>query len=376
MKGSGGELLRRIHAARHVLKQLVSQQQSSGAIGDLYSIVTFSKGSYAIPLQHRSASEAVVALSKDESFTPCGPIGYETVLKALKKLVMPGLKTQVVFLSDGCPETLRPHMLPELQLVSGQHPGLAIHTVGLGQCDFSILQQIAQIARGSFSQACCDMNNLVNTFTALSKTMTCTRHDASDTKPVRAVAFDSARRYPAGVFANRSWRQVSRFQFMLRNRQLNLHLDTASQQQTWVAMHPNPFMQGGMRLVHRFIDENIPTPMVAKFSKYTEDDNSWEYVTTFVKNTLKTRMLGQQFHEALQATYAKQRAPAPPKGQKGQQRLRQLRFASNEVPRLVSCAQCFVYVGRDPEISPSTALGLSNMALRWPFDSACAASSR
>ncbi|CAJ1376382.1 unnamed protein product [Effrenium voratum] len=338
----GGGLLRRIDAARHVLKQLVSQQQSSGAIGDLYSIVTFSKGSYAIPLQHRSASEAVVALSKDESFIPCGPICYETLLAPLKKLVMPGLKTQVVFLSDGCPSSLQPRMLPDLQLVAASYPGLAIHTVGLGQCDFSILQQIAQIARGSFSQACCDMNNLVNTITSLSKTMTCTRQDSSAERPVREVAFDSARRYVAGAI--RSWSRACRISFRLWNGQLLQGQSKPAR----VAMHKNPFMQGGMRFVHRFADESISRSMVAKFSKYPQDDNSLSYVEAFVKNTKQTRILGKKFHEALRKTWQTWRAPADGKRQQKQQG-RPKRWAAfnvhDDVPRLVSCAQCFVYEG-------------------------------
>merc|ERR1712151_1028736 len=116
------------------------------------------------------------------------------------------------------------------------------------------------------------MNNLVNTFTSVGSTITQTRttsHRAE--RIVRAVSFDSATRHQPGVFNKKDVYTARRMTYRLQGREL-----VCNQEETChICMHGAPFMQGGMRLVHRFKDHAIPTAMVAKFSKYEEDDNSW-----------------------------------------------------------------------------------------------------
>ncbi|CAJ1362905.1 unnamed protein product [Effrenium voratum] len=158
-----------------------------------------------------------------------------------------------------------------------------------------ILQQVSQIGRGTFSQASCEMDNLVNTFTTLSHTITVTRQIARNERTVRAVAFDSARRYgKTPVFALKRWSEAERVKFTLAHGTLK----EVGRKKCLVAMHQNPIMQGAMRVVHHFRDTRKKAPMVAKFSKFVEHDDSLDYVKLFVKNTLQTRMLAQSFQHS------------------------------------------------------------------------------
>ena len=258
-------------------------------------------------------------------------------MNALPQLLAPG-KVQV-FLSDG-PSALA-HVLPELQLAA-KHLGLTIHTVGLGLCDFMILQQVSQIGRGTFSQASCEMDNLVNTFTTLSHTITVTRQIARNERTVRAVAFDSARRYgKTPVFALKRWSEAERVKFTLAHGTLK----EVGRKKCLVAMHQNPIMQGAMRVVHHFRDTRKKAPMVAKFSKFVEHDDSLDYVKLFVKNTLQTRMLAQSFQHALAEAFQHKAGRARERRRQSQLQKLGIRKAPEAVPQLVCCTRCFVYQG-------------------------------
>ena len=84
--------------------------------------------------------------------------------------------------------SLENHMLAAFQQAIMDNPHMILHCIGFGDADFSILQQLAQIGRGSFSRASMDIENLVNTFTSLSKTVTQTRNTAHQS---RACGADS-----------------------------------------------------------------------------------------------------------------------------------------------------------------------------------------
>ncbi|CAJ1404041.1 unnamed protein product [Effrenium voratum] len=335
--------LRRIDALRQALQQLINQQQSSGAVSDTYSLVTFSNSTYQARILCRRASDVKEALSRPEDFQPSGHIHYESLVNALPQFLAPGNKVQVVFLSDGCPSALQAHVLPELQLLAAKHLGLTIHTVGLGLCDFMILQQVLQIGRGTFSQASYEMDNLVNTFTTLSHTITVTRQIARNERTVRAVAFDSARRYgKTPVFALKRWSEAERVKFTLAHGTLK----EVGRKKCLVAMHQNPIMQGAMRVVHHFRDTRKKAPMVAKFSKFVEHDDSLDYVRLFVKNTLQTRMLAHSFQHALAEAFQHKAGRARERRRQSQlQKLGIRKAPEARVPQLVCCTRCFVYQG-------------------------------
>ena len=173
------------------------------------------------------------------------------------------------------------------------HHGQSAHHSALhrlGGSDFAILQQLAQIGRGSFSRASMDIDNLVNTFTSLSKTVTQTRNSSHIQERVaRTVTFDSAKRFgdcKRGVdFKIDGARTGHRRTYKL---DASVGLNRTSNKKCVLRLHKNPFMQGGMRLVYRCRDADIPTEMVAKFSRFEEDDNSWGFIAMFIKNTAQT----------------------------------------------------------------------------------------
>eukprot|EP00434_Breviolum_minutum_P017974 symbB.v1.2.015849.t1/scaffold1163.1/size134625/9 len=296
---TGREGLRRIDAVIEVLKRFITQQMAAGAVMDVYSLVTFSTSTYQVRFHRQRGPEAVSKLTCD-TFRADGEVKYSKIIQAMEALAVRGQACRVIFLSDGCTGSLENHMLAAFQQAIMDNPHMILHCIGFGDADFSILQQLAQIGRGSFSRASMDIENLVNTFTSLSKTVTQTRNTAhSQERVARTVVFDSAQRFSyceRGVaFRNHGAREGER-------RTYNVHalmgLKRTSNTACVLRLHKNPFMQGGMRLVYRCQDEDIPAEMVAKFSRFEEDDNRWDFIAMFVKNTAQTRELTQQFHNA------------------------------------------------------------------------------
>lgn len=334
---TGREGLRRIDAVIEVLKRFITQQMAAGAVMDVYSLVTFSTSTYQVRFHRQRGPEAVSKLTCD-TFRADGEVKYSKIIQAMEALAVRGQACRVIFLSDGCTGSLENHMLAAFQQAIMDNPHMILHCIGFGDADFSILQQLAQIGRGSFSRASMDIENLVNTFTSLSKTVTQTRNTAhSQERVARTVVFDSAQRFSyckRGVaFRNHGAREGER-------RTYNVHalmgLKRTSNTACVLRLHKNPFMQGGMRLVYRCQDEDIPTEMVAKFSRFEEDDNRWDFIAMFIKNTAQTRELTQQFHNAYWwARYACGWALEP--------------------PRLVSCTQAWEYhlpkKGHYPELN-------------------------
>ncbi|CAE7260448.1 mhkC [Symbiodinium sp. CCMP2456] len=298
----GRDKLRRIDAVVDVLKTFIVQQRSAGAVMDLYSLVTLSMNSYEVKFLRRTSSEAIADLGC-ANFEPAGVVNYDEIVSAVTELSVPGQVCRAVFLSDGCPETLRASVLPDFQALFAASPNVVLHCIGFGPKDFSILQQVAQIGRGSFSCASLDVENLVNTFSSLSKTVTETRNTVClRDRKIRCVAFESATRY-SGCRLTPS----TKSKFIMRPREAWRYTFTLCQgavmtrtkQKCTFQLHRNPFMQGGMRLVYRCRDADIRTEMVAKLSRYAEHDNCWQFVRGFAKNTAQTRMLTQEFHKAI-----------------------------------------------------------------------------
>ena len=314
---AGRPNLRRIDAVAEVLKCFIVQQQSAGAVMDLYSLVCFSHSNYDVRFQRRSGSEAIAALSS-EHLEPGGHVKYERIVCAIKELAVPGQACRAIFMSDACCGDLK--WLLNFQALFSENPHVFFHCIGFGGRDLSILQQLAQIGRGSFSCASLDMDNLVNTFSSLSKTVTETRNavDYNDRKS-REVIFDSAGRFQGRVPSIKE-RMAFRYTFSLRQGQLQIRTKEACN----IRVHRNPFMQGGMRLVYRFHDPCIKTKMVAKLSRYVEHDSSWDFVKGFVNNTAQTRLLTQKFHDAVWWALAGS-------------------IWDQEPPRLVSCTQAWAY---------------------------------
>lgn len=296
---TGREGLRRIDAVIEVLKRFVTQQMAAGAVMDVYSLVTFSISTYQVRFHRQRGAEAVSKLTS-ETFEPGGAVTYSEIIRAMGALAVPGQACRVIFLSDGCTGSLKNHVLPTFQQAIMDNPHIILHCIGFGGSDFAILQQLAQIGRGSFSRASMDIDNLVNTFTSLSKTVTQTRNSSHIQERVaRTVTFDSATRFgdcKRGVdFKIDGARTGHRRTYKLDP---SVGLNRTSNKKCVLRLHKNPFMQGGMRLVYRCQDADIPTEMVAKFSRFEEDDNSWGFIAMFIKNTAQTRELTQQFHDA------------------------------------------------------------------------------
>ena len=328
---TGREGLRRIDAVIEVLKRFITQQMAAGAVMDVYTLVTFSLSTHLVRFHRQIGAEAVSKLTYD-TFEPDGAVHYSEIILAMRALAVPGQACRVIFLSDGCTASLKNNMLPAFQQAIMENLHVVLHCIGFGDCDFSILQQLAQIGRGSFSRASMDIDNLVNTFTSLSKTVTQTRNAAhSQERVARTVVFDSARRFgncEKGVdFRSHRPRTGERRTYKLHASGL-MGLKRTSNTACKLRLYKNPFMQGGMRLVYRCSDEDIPTEMVAKLSRFEEDDNSWNFIAMFIKNTAQTRELTQQFHDAYWWAWSRYDcgwAFEPPR------------------PRLVSCTQAWEY---------------------------------
>ncbi|OLQ10935.1 Myosin heavy chain kinase C [Symbiodinium microadriaticum] len=315
----GREELRRIDAVVDVLKSFIVQQRTAGAVTDLYSVITLSNSNYEVKFLRHSGSEAVAELGRG-SFEPSGAVRYQKIVTALEEVAVPGQVCRAIFMSDGCTGSLSPHVLPNFQALFASNPHVVLHCIGFGPKDFSIIQQLAQIGRGSFSCASLDIENLVNTFSSLSKTVTETRNTVHHhDREMRRVAFESSHRFKVAPPSDKSVRRrpAMRFTYTLHEGDLRIR----SRHKCVIQLHTNPFMQGGMRLVYRCRDADIPTEMVAKLSRYVEHDNSWDFVKEFVKNTAQTRLLTQEFHHAVWWAWAYNWEPK----------------------RLVSCAQTWVY---------------------------------
>ena len=295
------EGLRRIDAVVAVLRRFITQQIAAGAVMDHYSLVTFAISVYEVRFHRQRGVEAISNLA-NATFHPDGAVKYDQIIEALKELAVPGQVCRVIFLSDGCTGCLQNDVLPAFQNIMVQNPHMILHTIGFGDCNFLILQQLAQIGGGSFSRASMDIDNLVNTFTSLSQTITQTRNSTFAEKRVtRSVVFDSAMRFcrsgdaSLAAFKIRAERQGIRSTYKL---DYSGKLRRITNKRCVIRMHKNPFMQGGMRLVYRCQDDKIRTPMVAKFSRFQEDDNSWDFILGFVKNAAQTRKFSQMFHNA------------------------------------------------------------------------------
>ena len=116
-------------------------------------------------------------------------------------------------------------------------------------------------------------------------------------KPGWRGVFDSATRFSSKSAVNfkvKGSRAGKRSTYRLSSGKLQRY----SERDCVIRRHRNPFMQGGMRLVYRCQDPQISTAMVAKFSRFEEDDNSWDYISGFVKNAAQTRKFSQMFHNA------------------------------------------------------------------------------
>ena len=184
---AGRQDLRRIDAVIEVLKTFITQQMATGAVMDVYSLVTLALSGHQVRFHRQRAAEAVSQLV-NASFEPDGAVKYDQIAAAMKSLAVPGQTCRVIFLSDSRTASLQNHIMPEFQQIAAENPHIILHTIGFGDCDFSILQQLAQIGRGSFSRASTDIDNLVNTFTSLSQTITQTRNDqASQERATRIV---------------------------------------------------------------------------------------------------------------------------------------------------------------------------------------------
>ena len=328
---AGREGLRRIDAVIEVLRRFVTQQMAAGAVMDVYSLVTFSISAHQVRFHRQRGPEAVSKLTY-ETFEPLGEVKHDPIIQAMKALTVRGQACRVIFFSGACTASLQNHVLPAFQQAITDNPHMILHCIGFGDADFSILQQLAQIGRGSFSRASMDIDNLVNTFTSLSKTVTQTRNTAhSQDRVARTVVFDSAHRFSyckgkGGVFfRNHGAREGQRRTYKLHDSG-PMGLKRTSNTACVLRLHKNPFMQGGMRLVYRCQDEDIPTEMVAKLSRFEEDDNSWDFIAMFIKNTAQTRELTQQFHNAHWWAWS-----------------RYDYGWAFEPPRLVSCTQAWVY---------------------------------
>ena len=336
---TGREGLRRIDAVIEVLKRFVTQQMAAGAVMDVYTLVTFSLSTYQVRFHRQRAAEAVSKLTCD-TFEPFGAVAYSEIIVAMEALAVRGQACLVIFLSDGVTACLKNNVLPDFQRAVMGNPHVILHCIGFGDSDFSILQQLAQIGRGSFSRASMDIDNLVNTFTSLSKTFTQTRNTAHSQERVaprtpRTVVFDSARRFNSEkgvVFRKHGARTGERCTYKPDPSGL-MGLKRASTKACVLRLHKNPFMQGGMRLVYRCRDEGIPKEMVAKFSRFEEDDNSWDFIAMFIKNTAQTRELIQQFHDAYSSARSKRGWHPYPR-------------------RLVSCIQAWEYYLPRTEVYP------------------------
>eukprot|EP00927_Polykrikos_kofoidii_P008398 TRINITY_DN13485_c0_g1_i2.p1 TRINITY_DN13485_c0_g1~~TRINITY_DN13485_c0_g1_i2.p1 ORF type:complete len:885 (-),score=86.37 TRINITY_DN13485_c0_g1_i2:276-2840(-) len=322
----------RIDTVIGLIKQFVVQQRKVGAVSDRYTLVSFgvkaetpynnTNFSYEVLFQNENSENAVLKLS-GLSIVARWNSNYSSALEAISNLTVRGQRTRVILLADANPNDLFSCTLPQLQGIIANNPTLDIHTIGLGTGDFSVLQQIAQIGRGTFICTSMDMDRLSNTFTSVSKTLTQTRAvDFSTERPIRDACFESARKGKtkggAGFnFKNRSM-AAERLTFYLQGRSMIVKERT----RTTCQIRKDPFMLGGMRLVYRFKDLEMDwLLMVAKKSKYAVDDHSAGYVRTFVHNTLQARFYSKHFHEAVWAAFGSWREPR----------------------RLVSIAQCFAY---------------------------------
>eukprot|EP00971_Amphidinium_carterae_P075819 1498067-Amphidinium_carterae.1 len=319
----------RIDAAVAALRHFIRHQHASGAASDKYTLVAVNTA-MTVRFASLGYADAVKALDR-AVFVPGSSIDYDVVVEAISTLCRDGQRSRIIFVSDGCSGSLRRTTLPQFQEVVIADPNLMVHTFGLGCCDFSTLQQLSQIGRGSFLWASMDMNGLINTFTTVSTTITQTRTAGHAKERIqRNVTFEDAKKWNGNTFTgdNRGPFASTRTTYSLSNiRWMHYSsgkLKSRCQSQGAVYISPDPFMVGGMRLVYQFRDTAIPTRMVAKWSKYAEDEDSKSFAESFIQNTICARTFSGQLHDDVWwAAWGS--------------------GCWREPPRLVSCAQCWLY---------------------------------
>jgi len=312
----------RLEAAFAAVKHFIVQQQNAGAKHDTYTLGTFSESVKSIFSDELGQTALDKISEKDRLFKTAVPTthtqgkGYVDigqVFSAIEDIAVPGEMTRVVILSQGqmCMKEKSAEVV-QLQTMVANNPCLDIHTIGFGCRKSLVLQQFAQIGRGSFTNAATDMTTLVSTFTTMSTTITQTRaRDRTGEKLMRSTFFENARIIEALLDGKTKFKQKT---YKATRYTHDLSYDgqpgNTETNNTSYQTREKPFMQGGRRLSYYFTDLERPwLPMVMKKSKFEADDCSWDFVNTYLRNTAQARLYANSFQEAVSAAHTQSQGP-------------------------------------------------------------------
>jgi len=281
---------RRIDMVLQRVEEFVDMHCShASAKKDVFSFITFSsvsKVQFSSKVAH-DASANLKHMRRASVVEPAGPTDYVKGLDACLSLgTQEDVAVRIVFLSDGRPgdwnraavSWFQRSLLPAFK-------NLELHTVGFGPDEnlFEVLQQMAQLGRGSFQVANLCADQLRSAFTSVAASITLTRlrgtgvsagvGTVADTGLQRRDLDFTAPLKPSEYVWNGQKQKCVRKSFTWDASCSMLKLQGASQTETVRRSHPHT--KGNMRYIFAFWDSSFAeTNMVAKetlFQRTSED---------------------------------------------------------------------------------------------------------
>jgi len=274
---ANGANIRRIDAVLAACTEFMQQQmQQTATEGSCSGLDTFSVGFFSDEHQWLFAMESIeVALEKLTSgvrtkaakhtmLIPGGGTHYLAGLESVDESIANGQALKIMFLSDGRPADWNQKRLDWFQdeWLTKFGPGaIELHCIGFGppSSEFRVLQQMAQLAGGSFSVARLDICDLRRTLSSITSTQTLVQ-------PCQSTRFleSQIRLMPPGW-----WNQV-KDDWLTTRRQACFK--ATSHRYVWnpesgislldtieciIKLAPRPFARGGMRYAYEMCEKRL-----------------------------------------------------------------------------------------------------------------------
>lgn len=232
----------------------------------------------------------------------------------------------VVFISDGKPSDNRPEQKIRrrnsmVRIASKLQSKMTFLGMGIGSSgsDFTEMQNLTNIVRscdaeGTFVHAGLNPASISTTLSSMATTLTTTRNDLLSKRdhntPKTEKAYTMRKKSDEKLQVRRETSNVTRYLYDHMNlvypwRKMTFFNNEAS----GFEVEKDPFGRGAERLAHMFHEikhtcrgwERVGKPMVAKESRYIEDEETKEkFHTSFCRVQHKAKELALQFNRAVQ----------------------------------------------------------------------------
>jgi Mg-chelatase subunit ChlD len=256
-------LVPRIEAVRLTALEFLAAQEDAA----VYSVVTFDH--VAKVLATRASRDDVYEQIRHARFFARRTTEYASGLSSAVALAEEGDLLELVLLSDGRPGD--PHKA--LALLQGELAGtsagaLRVHAIGLDPSATQYLQQLAAVSDGSYVESGRSLVCMRRAFTSVSTAIATGTSKQRGEKIPKAISFEvPTTALGQELTCTRYWHFFDGSDFT----------EHATPERS-VHLRERPFTQGGMRLVHGFLDATLPQVkphrMVGKLSKFRDQDTA------------------------------------------------------------------------------------------------------